>query len=470
MRGVDVAIIGAGTAGLTARSEVAKVTDSYVVIDDGPLGTTCARVGCMPSKVLIQAANDFHRRKKLGQMGIEGGDNLSVDLTAVMEHVRSLRDRFVRAVKSPMKNWEDRLVRGRAQFIDPHTLEVAGEKISAKKIIIATGSRPIVPKPWLAYKDHLIDTNLFFERNELPASMAVIGLGVIGIELGQALHRLGIQVVGVTTSPRIGGLTDPAVQEYVNNKFNEEMNLHFNGAELIGVSPKDLLQVKADDKVYEVHKALIAVGRKPNVDNMGLEKLGLTLSDRGLPEVDVNTMKLKEMPHIFLTGDVNGDRPMLHEAADEGTIAGHNAVNDEQCFKRRIPLGITFSDPNIASVGLRHAELVKKGQPFVTGKVSFEGQGRSIVKLKEQGLMHIYADKKSGEILGAELQAPDGEHLAHLLAWAISLKLNVAETLRLPFYHPVVEEGLRTALRDCARQLPNQGLKELFRCQDPPIR
>ncbi len=470
MRNVEVAIIGAGTSGLTARSEVAKVTDSYVVIDDGPLGTTCARVGCMPSKALIQAANDFHRRKKLGQMGILGGENLSVDLAAVMEHVRGLRDRFVRAVKSPMKNWEERLVRGRAQFIDAHTLEVGGEKISANKIIIATGSRPIVPKPWLAYKDHLIDTNLFFELNELPASMAVIGLGVIGIELGQALHRLGVQVVGVTSGPRIGGLTDPVVQEYVNKKFNEEMNLHFNGAELIGVSPKGLLQVKADDKIYEVHKALIAVGRKPNVDDMGLEKLGLNLNERGLPEVDVHTMKLKEMPHIFLPGDVNGDRPILHEAADEGIIAGHNAVNEEQCFKRRIPLGITFSDPNIASVGLHHEELVKRGLPFVTGKVSFEGQGRSIVKLKEQGLMHIYADSKSGEVLGAELQAPDGEHLAHLLAWAVSLKLTVEETLRLPFYHPVVEEGLRTALRDCARQVHGLDLKELFRCQDPPIR
>jgi len=167
---------------------------------------------------------------------------------------------------------------------------------------------------------------------------------------------------------------------------------------------------------------------------------------------------------------VNGDRPILHEAADEGIIAGHNAVNEEQCFKRRVPLGITFSDPNIAFVGSRHQDLVHQNRDFVIGKVSFEGQGRSIVKLKEQGLLHIYADTKSGEILGAELQAPDGEHLAHLLAWAISLKLTVEETLRLPFYHPVIEEGLRTALRDCARQIHGQDLKELFRCQDSPIR
>ena len=147
MKNFDVAIIGAGTSGLTARREVAKKTDNYVVIDDGPLGTTCARVGCMPSKVLIQVANDFYGRKRFSQMGIHGEESLSVDSKEVMNHVRSLRDRFVRAVKFPMAGWENKLIRGRATFVDANTLEVNGEKISAKKIVAATGSRPVIPKP-----------------------------------------------------------------------------------------------------------------------------------------------------------------------------------------------------------------------------------------------------------------------------------------------------------------------------------
>ena len=230
------------------------------------------------------------------------------------------------------------------------------------------------------------------------------------------------------------------------------------------------MQIKADDKVYEVEKALVAMGRRHNLDRVEIENLNLDLNKMGIPEVDPNTMKLKQAPHIFLPGDINGDRPILHEAADEGIIAGHNAVHDETCFKRRVPLGVTFSEPNIATVGKRYSQLIEENVDFVTGEVSFEGQGRSIVKLKEQGLLHVYADGKSGEILGAELQAPDGEHLAHLLAWAISLKLTVFEALKMPFYHPVVEEGLRTALRSAANQLGEDRKKELFRCQDPPIR
>ena len=141
-----------------------------------------------------------------------------------------------------------------------------------------------------------------------------------------------------------------------------------------------------------------------------------------------------------------------------------------QLFKRRVSLGITFSDPNIATIGKRHSQLVAEGAQFVTGEVSFEGQGRSIVKLKEKGILHIYGEKNTGQLLGAELFAPDGEHLAHLISWAISLNLSAQEALRLPFYHPVIEEGLRTALRDLVHKAIPSEEKELFRCQDPPIR
>jgi dihydrolipoamide dehydrogenase len=471
MKHYDVVIIGAGTAGLTARREVARKTDNYIVVDDGPMGTTCARVGCMPSKVLIQVANDFDRRKKFDQMGIVGAENLSLDGKQVMNHVRTLRDRFVRSVKNSMEEWDYKLVRARASFIDPHTLDIGGEAVKADKIILATGSRPVIPALWNQYKDYLMDTDSFFELPTLPKSVAVIGLGVIGIEIGQALQKLGVEVIGITVGKGIGGLSDPELQDYVVNKFSEEMQMHFSGAELMGATEDGKLQVRADGKTYEVEKALIAVGRKANVDKVGLEKLGIPFNKSGVPDFDKSTMRVKEMPHIFIAGDANADRPILHEAADEGTIAGHNAVSEDQCFKRRTPLGITFSDPNIASIGKKYVQLKDENVEFVTGKVSFEGQGRSIVKLKEQGILHLYADQQTGLILGSELQAPDGEHLAHLIAWAITLKLTVFEALKMPFYHPVVEEGLRTALRDAASKIQNgEHGKELFRCKDVPIR
>ena len=470
MKEYDVVIIGAGTAGLSARKQVVKKTDNYLLVDDGPLGTTCARVGCMPSKVLIQVANDYYRKNKLEQMGILGGENLAVDPVKVMTHVRSLRDRFTRGVLSGMESWQDKFVAKRATFVDEHTLDIGGESVKAKNIIIATGSRPIIPQSWLDYKDHLIDTNQIFEMEKLPQSMAIIGMGVIGSELGQALSRLGVDVVGITVGRALGGLTDPDLQEYVIEKLSQEMPLHFNGADLVGISEKGFLQVKADDKIYEVEKALLSLGRKPNLDNLGLENLNLEVDKRGIPLVDIYTQKIKGYDHLFLPGDVNANRPILHEAADEGNIAGFNAVNEGQCFQRRCSLGVTFMDPNIAFVGKTWTQLKKQNIDFEYGEVSFEGQGRSIVKLKEQGMLRVYAEKVTGRILGAELQAPDGEHLAHLLAWSISVKLSVFESLKMPFYHPVVEEGLRTALRDLACKIEDCPADELLRCQDPPIR
>lgn len=468
MKKYEVIIIGAGTAGLTARRQVAKKTDSYLVIDDGPLGTTCARVGCMPSKVLIQAANDFYRRHSLKEMGIEKGEELTLNPYKVMEHVRSLRDRFVRSVRKGMEDWEkSHLLRGRAYFVDKHTVEVSGQKYKASKFVLAVGSRPLFLPDWEPFKDHIITTDQVFEMERLPESLLVLGLGVIGVELGQAFSRLGVQVYGATLNPSLGGLTDPDLQKYVAKKLAEDFPIFFDGAKLLKINEEEKVDFEAGGKKISVDKVLVSIGRRHNADLLSLDKASVSLDKRGLPDFDTNTLKLKEADHITFPGDVNSFRPILHEAADEGFIAGYNSVNKEQCYKRRMSLGITFTDPNIATVGARFTNL-EKGS-FVTGEVSFEGQGRSIVKLKEVGLLHIYVSKNSHKILGAEIFAPDGEHLAHLLAWAISMKLTVFEALKMPFYHPVVEEGLRTALRDAASKLEHSS-NELYRCGDTPIR
>lgn len=459
MKHYDVVIIGAGTSGLTARREVEKKTKNYIVVDDGPMGTTCARVGCMPSKVLIQVANDFEQTKKFPQVGIHGHENLTINTSEVMAHVRKLRDRFVRGVKNPMANWEEHLVQKRAKFIGPNELQIGDEVVKADKVIIATGSSPVIPKDWKPFSDAFITTDSFFELETLPKSVVVVGLGVIGIEIGQALHRLGVEVIGVTRNESLGGVTDPKIQSYVCEKFQKEFPIHYNGLEFLEITKDKKLKFKADGKIYEVDKALMSLGRSANVKNLGLETLDINLDEKGQPEIDSQTMQLVQAPHLFLAGDANSDRPILHEAADEGLIAGYNAVNDVVSFKRRTPLGVTFSDPNIAFAGLKYKEL--KDKDYVTGEVTFEGQGRSIVKLKEQGLLHVYVDKKTHKILGAEMQAPDGEHLAHLLAWVISLDLSVDEVIKLPFYHPVVEEGLRTALRDASKKLTPTGVFEL---------
>lgn len=470
MRHVKVAIIGAGSGGLSARREVAKVTDSYVVIDGGPLGTTCARVGCMPSKVLIQVANDFHRRHSFEGTGIHGGEGLSINTAEVMTHVRSLRDRFVRAVIGDMESWRStHLIEGYASFLGPNLLEVNGETIEADRIIIATGSKPILPAPWAPVRHLLIDTDEFFELETLPESVAVIGLGVIGLELGQALHRLGVKVQAFTLNKALGGLSDPELQDYTYGKITSELPTLLQGVDALReVDGK--LEITSGGETFTFDRAFLTMGRRPVLDGFGLEGLDLPRDDRGRITFDSGTYQIGDSP-LFLVGDVNGERPLLHEASDEGRIAGYNAVRDElQCFQRRTSLAITFSDPNIATVGRRYSDLMAAKQEFVTGHAMWEGQGRAIVKRKEVGKIHLYADPATGLLLGAELFAPGGEHLAHLLAWGIAAGMTVQQMLSLPFYHPVLEEGLRTALRSAVSKLSiPRGPLEILRCQDPPV-
>ena len=166
-----------------------------------------------------------------------------------------------------------------------------------------------------------------------------------------------------------------------------------------------------------------------------------------------------------------GDPAVLAWAADEGRITGYNAVQAEShCFRRRQGLTITFSSPNIAVVGRSYDRLVEDGVDFETGEVSYEGQGRALVMLENKGMLHVYGDKQTGRLLGAEIMAPRGEHMAHLLSWSLAAGITAHQALAMPFYHPVVEEGLRTALRDLAGKIPGERSPlELMRCEEPPI-
>ncbi|MDF1759518.1 MAG: dihydrolipoyl dehydrogenase [Coxiellaceae bacterium] len=461
---VDVAIIGAGSAGLSALKEVRKKTDNVVVIDGGALGTTCAHVGCMPSKALIQVAHDFHRRAVFPEMGIEGGENLTLDIPKALQHVRKLRDRFWLSIVKDTEALGDILIRETAQFIEPNVLQTGPHRIIADKIIIATGSRVVIPDAWSNFADQLITSDNIFEQKNLAKEMAVIGAGVIGLELGQSISRFGIKTSVFHGNDNIGGLTDPRVNELAIDIMRKEMDIHLNVRADVSHDGNQF-EVKTADDATTVLGVLAAMGRRPNIDQLGLADIGVELNERGMPAIDPVTLKV-DGHSIYMTvcGDTNIMHPLLHEASDDGRIAGYNAVHDAVHFHRRTPIAVVFSDPNIFMAGKRFSELAPDS--FVVGEIDFSNQGRSRMMMANQGLMRIYADKKTAHILGVEGIAPAGEHMAHLLAWAIQQNLCVFRLLQMPFYHPVVEEGMRTALRQLAKQLsPTCSHSELAMCE-----
>ncbi|MBC7513557.1 MAG: dihydrolipoyl dehydrogenase [Herminiimonas sp.] len=466
----DVAVIGAGSAGLAAYRAARSHGGRVVLIEGGPYGTTCARVGCMPSKLLIAAAEAAHMISLAPAFGVHAGA-LRIDGRAVMARVRQERDRFVGFVVDGIEQIPetDRL-RGHARFIAPGCLQIDDElQVRAGRIVIATGSRPQIPAELLGAGDRLVTNEQVFDWDDLPASVAVVGTGVIGLEIGQALHRLGVRVALFGRGMQLAGISDPMVLASARQAFGAELDLR-SGTRVVQAVRNDdgvaLVWTAADgtEQREQFAYVLAATGRVANVERLRLDARGLALDARGVPIFDSRTMQCGETG-IFVAGDVAGERALLHEAADHGRIAGDNAGRfpDVQPGLRRAPLAIAFTDPQVAVVGCGFHAL--EAAHTASGEVSFADQGRSRVMLQNRGLLRVYGAYGSGRFLGAELCGPRGEHLAHLMAWALQNEMTVAQMLQMPFYHPVVEEGLRTALRELNEKL-HHGTPEIERCAD----
>jgi dihydrolipoamide dehydrogenase len=451
---VDVAVIGAGTAGLAAYRTARAAGARAVVIEGGAYGTTCARVGCMPSKLLIAAAEAAHAIHKAPGFGVYPGGELRIDGREVMERLRRERDRFVGFVLKGIESIpEADRIRGYARFVDRGTLQVEdGPRITARSVVIATGSRPAIAPILQGLGDRLVVNDDVFDWDTLPKSVAVFGPGVIGLELGQALARLGVRVVVLGRGGRVGPISDPFVHRAavaaLGSEFLLDPDAHVTRVDRIGDEVEvDYHGPDGRPRIERFEYVLAATGRRPNVDKLGLEHAGIALDAHGVPLFDPYTLQAGASA-IFIAGDASNYAPLLHEAADEGRIAGENAARFPEVANglRRAPLGIVFTDPQIAVVGPGFAHL--KTQALAAGEVSFEDQGRARVMLRNRGHLRVYGDPDTGRFLGAEMVGPDAEHIAHLLAWALQNRMTVEHMLQMPFYHPVVEEGLRTALRD----------------------
>ncbi len=458
---VDVAVIGAGTAGLVAYRAAKAAGASAAIIEGGDYGTTCARVGCMPSKLLIAAADAAHAVGKAPDFGIHVDGGIRIDGRAVMDRVRRERDRFVGFVLREVQDIPGaERIRGHARFVDDHTLAVADHTwVESKSIVIATGSRADFPDSFKDLGERLIISDDVFDWTDLPKAVAVIGPGIIGLELGQALHRLGVRVAVLGQGGRVGAISDPQIRAYALATFGEEfalepdaqiayMRRHGERVAIGRTGPNGRSEIEYFDY------ALAATGRAPNIKGIGLENTTLKLDAKGVPSFDPRTARTTSAEGaspIFIAGDAGNFIPLLHEAVDEGRIAGGNAARfalGEQVTPglRRAPIAIVFTDPQIGIVGSGFHSM--KPGTFATGQVSFEEQSRARMMLKNKGLLNVYGDFATGRFLGAEMLAPAAEHLAHLLSWSLQNEMTPAQMLDMPLYHPVVEEGMRAALRE----------------------
>ena len=453
----DIIIVGAGTAGISAYKEAIKYTSNILIVNQGPWDTTCARVGCMPSKVLISTANRMYDIEHADEVALQV--EAHIDRSAVMQHVRQLRDRFTAATLADVDSWDkSHKISGAAKFINANTIQVNNQHYQAKSFILAVGSTPNMDAEWKAeLGDRYINSDDIFELEQLPISLAVIGSGVIAIELAQAMTRLGVQTTVFARSQKVGSLSSPQLQPLACKELSQAMNIKFKVLpENIKKSQHGVLISFTDNvsQTLEVDYVLSATGRSSNLNSLDLTQINPLFKEiRNLP-INNRSKQLGEYP-IFIIGDAYTQTPVQHEAAVEGKLVVESCLNFPKLkdLKTLTPLSIVFSSPEMAIAGQSYKQLIDENVEFITGYASYERQGRALVLGKNHGAAEVYVDANTRQLLGAELLVESAEHMGHLLAWIISEKLTVDQILEKPFYHPTLEEGLRSALKHARRQL-----------------
>ncbi|MCF6267240.1 MAG: dihydrolipoyl dehydrogenase [Desulfuromusa sp.] len=455
---VEYAIIGAGTAGLGAFSRIRKQTDSVLLIQHGPYGTTCARVGCMPSKMLIAAGDLAHSIKEGAYFGIDGHNQ--VNGKRVFERIKEDRtEKFVGSVLKYVSSIRDQFkTEGKATFIDQHTIDVDGKlRVKADKIILTCGSTPYVSPVFESLRHELDTSDTIFELEDLPKSLAVVGLGVIALELGQAFHRLGVETTLYGRSGRIGSFTHPDMQREVLQTLQQELNIipQGNFTHATKVADGYELTYRTDEgeiitKTYE--RVLLASGRTSNLHTMKLENADLTLDSRGLPQYDLQTMQCGDAA-VFIAGDATEDLPLWHEAYIEGRIAATSAINfPARKEGKRVPrMGVYYTDPQMATVGVDYKSL--NPEQTIIGRARMAHGPRHEIYNDKRGMIQVYVNKDTGSLLGAEIFGRGAEHMAQTLVLALEHKMTVDEILQMPVYHPSLEEVMKEALNKALFQL-----------------
>ena len=317
--------------------------------------------------------------------------------------------------------------------------------MKARAIVIATGSAPHVPSNLDGVRDRLLTNETLFDLPDLPKSVGVIGAGPLGLEMAQALARLGVGGAVFEPGERIAGLADEKIEAVLREALEADFAIH-TGVELAATRCDEGVLLRwsdADGAERRFERLLVSTGRPPRLDGLDLEKAGLLLDDHGVPRFDRHSLRCGDSS-IFIAGDANHERPVLHEATAEGTIAGRNAATWPMVRHepRQVPFAIMFTDPSMATIGAG----AKTDDPMIVGCTSYTDQGRAKIMDRASGLAHLYADPVDGRLIGACLVGPAVEHTAHLIAWMVQLRRTAADVLALPFYHPTIEEMVQTAL------------------------
>lgn len=452
----DVAIIGSGPGGYVAAIRCAQLKLKTAIIERyNTLGGTCLNVGCIPSKALLDSSEHYHNAKdKFALHGI-GLKDLQVDMTQMIRRKNEVVEQTSKGVDFLMKKNKIDVYHGHGSFLDPKKISVAAadgssKEIEAENIIIATGSKPIVPQNFTFDKKRIITSTEALNLQEVPRRMIVIGGGVIGLELGSVYARLGTQVEVVEYLDRIiAGMDGDCSKELMRALKDLGIKFHLrhqvNGLTVEGDKVIASIQKRDSEETFQLEAdyCLVAIGRRPYTDNLGLDKAGVAMDERGRIEVDGHLRT--NVPGIYAIGDVVKGAMLAHKAEEEGVfvaevIAGHHPHIDYNL----IP-GVVYTWPEVASVGKTEEQLKGEGTPYKSGKFPMKALGRARASTDTEGMVKILAHRDTDEILGVHIV---GARAADLIAEGVTLmefRASAEDCARMSHAHPTFAEAVKEA-------------------------
>ncbi len=452
MNRFDSIIVGAGQAGPPLAGRLTAAGMTVALIERHLFGGTCVNTGCMPTKTMVASAYAAHLARRAADFGVVTGP-VSVDLA----RVRARADAVVRESRDGIERWLRGMpgctvIRGHARFEASNVIRVGDEQLTAPRIFINVGGRAMVPAlPGVDRAPHL-DNSSLLALDRLPAHLVVIGGSYVGLELAQIYRRFGAEVTVVEKQPTLIHNEDTEVSETIRSIFESEGITVRTSAECIRLAPRDAgieVSIHCSDGAPEVigSDVLLAVGRRANTDDLGLERAGVTTDTRGYIQVDDSLAT--NVPGIWALGECNGRGAFTHTAYNDFEIAAANLLDgDRRKVSDRVPGYALFIDPPLGRAGLTERQARATGRPLLIGTRPMSRVSRAVEKGETRGLMKVVADAETRQILGAAILGPGGDEAIHGILDAMNARIPYTQLEWAVPIHPTVSELIPTVLRE----------------------
>lgn len=450
----DVTVIGSGPGGYVAAIRCAQLGLKTAIIEKySTLGGTCLNVGCIPSKALLDSSHHYHdAQHSFSKHGISTGD-LSFDLETMIERKRSVVKQTCDGINYLMDKNNIDVFEGVGSFIDKNNIKVTGKDgektIQTDKTILATGSKPNFFPGMEPDKKRIITSTEALEMKEVPEHLLVIGGGVIGLELGSVYARLGAKVTVIefadTIVPTMDKTMSKELQKVLKKEgfkfnFNHQVQKVTNEGDKVVLTAKNK---KGEEVTFEGDYCLVAVGRKPYTEGVGLENAGVKLTDRGM--IDTNDHLQTNVEGIYAIGDVVKGAMLAHKAEEEGVFVAELIAGQKPHIDYNLIPGVVYTWPEVAAVGKTEEEIKATGKAYKVGQFPIKALGRARASMDIMGVIKIIADEETDEVLGVHMIAPRAADLIMEAVVAMEYRASAEDIARICHPHPTYSEGVKEA-------------------------